>query len=346
MSDASNTYIVVGATGLVGRELISILVEQGVEPSTIRAAASDVSVGRIVELAGCAFVLQPVRETLFQRDAIVFLCASADLSKQWAPRAVAEGCTVIDCSSAFRQTDGVPLVIPCVNGELLDDQPSLIAGPNCTTIVLLTAISPLRKAFAPRLRSVTVATYQALSGAGRAGLEALASENAGQASVPGGVFPEPCAGNVFCHESEVDAGTGFSGEETKVITESHRIWREDSVQIAPTCMRVPVERVHTEAISMEFAGEVLEADVYRVLRASPEVVLVNGPDDGGYPTALKASGGDHVLVGHVRVQHFAGDGVTRVSLVACGDQLRTGAALNAVRIARALATDTAGARHD
>ena len=336
MSGTSGHYVVIGATGLVGRELISILMEQGVEPSAISVAASDASVGRIVELGGCAFVLQPLGEALFEQESVVFLCASAQLSTQWAPRAVAAGCTVIDCSSAFRRTDGVPLVIPCVNGELLDRQPSLVAGPNCTTIVLLTAISPLRKAFAPRLRSVNVATYQALSGAGRDGLDALAAENAGAATIPGGVFPEPCAGNVFCHESPVDPGTGLSGEEEKVISETHQIWNDDVVQVTPTCMRVPVERVHTQAISLEFAGDVSEADVYRVLRASPEVLLVDGPDDGGYPTALKAAGGDHVLLGHVRVQYFAQRSVTRVSLVACGDQLRTGAALNAVRIAQQL----------
>jgi aspartate-semialdehyde dehydrogenase len=322
---------VVGATGLVGRELISILVERGVEPSAITAVASDASASSMVELGGCAFVLQPLRETLFVQGCVVFMCVSAEVSKQWSPRAVAVGCTVVDCSSAFRRTDGVPLVIPCVNGHLLDEQPSLIACPNCTTIVLLTAISPLRKAFSPRLRSVTVATYQAVSGAGRDGLDALASETAGHVPVVGGVFPEPCAGNVFCHESPVDVVSGLSGEEEKVIAETHRIWADDLVAIVPTCMRVPVERVHTEAITLEFSGGVSEADVLRVLRASPEVVLMDGPGAGGYPTALKASGGDEVLVGHVRVQH--GRGFTRVSLVACGDQLRTGAALNAARIA-------------
>lgn len=327
----SQRHVIIGASGLVGRELISILLEQGVAPGDMVVAASPASVGSAVSLAGCAFVLQAVDESLFQENDLVFCCASAEVARRWVPRATAARCTVIDCSSAFRASEGVPLVVPCVNGELLESGPKTLAVPNCTTIILLTAISPLRKAFSPRLRAVTVATYQAVSGAGRAGLAALHKLGGNGDS---DVFPEPCAGNVFVHESAIDEATGLCGEEAKVESESHRIWGDASVTMSATCIRVPVERVHTEAITLDFDGEVPLADVHRVLRVSPEVQMIDGPDDGGFPTALKAAGGDSVHVGHVRVQAHRGG--TRVSLVACGDQLRTGAALTAARIAQQL----------
>ncbi len=327
----SKRYVIIGASGLVGRELISILLDQGVPPSDMVVAASPSSASNAVNLAGCAFVLQTVDELLFQANDLVFCCASAEVARRWVPRATAAGCTVIDCSSAFRASQGVPLVVPCVNGELLESGPKTVAVPNCTTIILLTAISPLRKAFTPRLRAVTVATYQAVSGAGRAGLTALRGLGGdGQSNV----FPEPCAGNVFVHESSVDEATGLCGEEAKVEAESCRIWADDAVTMSVTCMRVPVERVHTEAITLDFDGDVPLADVQRVLRVSPQVQVIDGPDDGGFPTAIKAAGGDRVHVGHVRVQAHGGG--TRVSLVACGDQLRTGAALTAARIAQQL----------
>jgi aspartate-semialdehyde dehydrogenase len=318
-------HVIIGASGLVGRELVSILLAKGVAPADMVPVAS---AGRAVNLGGCAFVLQALDASVFKPNDVVFCCASADIARKWVPRAAAMGCTVIDCSSAFRASEGVPLVVPCLNGALLDAKPSVVAVPNCTTIILLTAISPLRKAFGSRLRAVTVATYQAVSGAGRAGLAALYWND------DEGVFPEGCRGNVFVHESDIDESTGLCEEEAKVETESHRIWGDDSVTITATCMRVPVERVHTEAITLDFDGDVSLEDVLRVLRVSPEVQIVDGPQDGGFPTALKAARGDSVLVGHVRAQAHGGG--TRVSLVACGDQLRTGAALSAVRISHRL----------
>ncbi len=324
--------IIIGTTGLVGRELLSILVNCDFDQTRITVTASDQSVGSVIDVEESAFVLKQLQASLFNENALVFQCASNEAAIQWVPMALGSGSTVIDCSSTYRSDPSVPLVIPCVNGELLDNEPQLIASPNCTTIILLTAINGLCKTYG--VESISVATYQAVSGAGRDGLEALLQESAGKVSAPDGVFPEPSAFNVFCHESSIDPETGFNGEEARVIAESRRILGNQSLPLAVTCMRVPVKRVHTEAITLTLFGNHTVEEVLQTLRVTENVVLLN--DEGHFPTALKASGGDFVLVGHVRVQHESDQ--TILSLVACGDQLRTGAALNAVRIAESLTT--------
>jgi aspartate-semialdehyde dehydrogenase len=322
--------LVIGASGLVGSELISILLEMGIGPSTIIATSSEHSAGKALEIGGTAFVLKTISEDLYSCTELVFQCASNKAASIWVPKAIEAGCSVVDCSSEFRETQGVPLVIPSLNGDLLKDNPQLVASPNCTTIILLSAIHKLQVAF--DVQSITVATYQAISGAGRAGLEALRNEIIGKPISAGGIFPEPCAFNVFCHESPVNSETGFNAEEEKVISEVRKICCDDSIEIMPSCMRVPVERVHTEAITIIFRGEIISEQIKQTLRDTPDVVLLN--DEGHFPTALKARGGDEILVGHLRVVSAIDH--TTVSFIACGDQLRTGAALNAVRIAQEL----------
>lgn len=331
MSITHRQIVVIGASGLVGSECISILIERGVDPTCIYATASTQSSGKAIEIDGFAFVLQEFAPSLLNENTLVFQSASNKVAKECIPIAIEAGCTVIDCSSAYRNDSSVPLVIPCVNGELLDTSPRLIASPNCTTIILLTAINSLCTTY--EATSITVATYQAASGAGRDGLEALWQESAGKSPVSKGLFPEPIAFNVFCHESPVSSASGLNDEEATVIYESHRILGNESLPIAVTCMRVPVERVHTEAVTISLTGTISKKDLLNELQHAESVVLLD--EEGHFPTALKASGGDVVLVGHIRVQHV--DDQTVLSLVVCGDQLRTGAAFNAVRIAESLA---------
>ena len=321
-----NNILIIGASGIVGQELISILLDRGADPTSIIPTASSQSAGKSIEIGGFAFVLQDIQADLFETSPLVFQCATNEAALEWIPIALKKNCQVIDCSSAYRQYAHVPLVIPYINGEELLSNPQLIAGPNCTTIVLLTAINILLKEL--DVQSITVSTYQALSGAGRAGLDALSHETAGNTPSIDSIFPEPCAGNIFCHESAVNSATGFNSEEEKVIAEIYKICNQDSLTIMPTCMRVPVERVHTESISLTFQGNTTKQEILALLDATPNVLVLD--EESHFPTALKASGGDTVLVGHVRVSG------STISLVACGDQLRTGAALNAVRIAEQL----------
>ena len=235
--------------------------------------------------------------------------------------------TLIDNSSAFRSHPDVPLVIPEVNGELLNGNPPLIANPNCSTIMLLTALNPLRAAFG--VRSVQVSTYQAVSGAGRAGLESLREQTRASVlgdAITGGIFPVPCAFDVFEHESAIDPVTGFNGEESKMITESRKIWQSPSLRVLPTCVRVPVERAHAQAITIELNTTVSVGLVRDVLRQAPGIELA-----GGHTPLTPASiaGSDEVHIGRVRVDP---DDTRRVLLWVCCDQIRKGAALNAVQI--------------
>lgn len=322
--------VVIGASGLVGQELISILLERGIDSTSIIPTSTKTSAGKAIEISDNAFVLQMIEKSLFSKSPLVFQCATNEAAKEWVPIALESGCQVIDCSAVYRQDNNVPIVIPSINGEQLRTNPQLIACPNCTTIILLTAIHKLQNAF--DVETITVSTYQALSGAGKEGLKALQRESRGEAPASESIFPEPCAFNVFCHESSVHSGTGLNGEEEKVIAEIHKICGDSSLHVIPTCMRVPVERVHTESITLSVNEDVSEKDVMHALQTSTNVLVLN--EEGHFPTALKASGGDDVLVGHVRV--VSRKNCSTISLIACGDQIRTGASLNAVRIAEKL----------
>ncbi|MCA9300319.1 MAG: aspartate-semialdehyde dehydrogenase, partial [Phycisphaerales bacterium] len=231
--------------------------------------------------------------------------------------AVEAGAVVVDNSAAFRMSH--PLVIPTVNGHLVQG-PGLYANPNCSTIMFVAALDPIRRAFG--LRHVTVSTYQAVSGAGRDAIEELRTQTRalarGEVASPQ-VFPEPCAQNVFPHESEID-DTGFNGEERKMIAESARLWNED-VPILPTCVRVPVERAHSQSIVAELDRPASAEAIIDVLRATPGLRLVDTP------TPLKAAHTDDVHVGRVRTRG------SRVAIWTCCDQLRRGAALNTIEIA-------------
>lgn len=332
---------VVGATGAVGREALAILAERGVEPVHVRALASARSAGGVLRMADARIAVLDADAFDWKGVRVALFCADAATSRTLAPRAVRAGATVIDNSSAFRLDPRVPLVVPEVNGDLLDPRPSLIANPNCSAVILLTALQPLRCAFG--VRSIHVATYQAVSGAGLPAIESLRDEaahfhvhgrTARAASSP---FREPCAFNVFSHDSDVDARTGLNGEEAKIIDESRRIWNDPALPISPTCVRVPVFRAHTQAITVELARPAREDEIRSAVGRAPGLRIVDDRAGNDFPTPLKASGGDDILVGRIRPDPAepadASGRHARWCLLASGDQLRKGAALNAVQIA-------------
>jgi aspartate-semialdehyde dehydrogenase len=244
----------------------------------------------------------------------------------------------------------VPLVIPEINGGELDrlrpgagtgSPGAIVANPNCSAIILLMALEPLRRAFG--VRAIIVSTYQAASGAGAEAMEELRQQTAdvlaGREPRPR-VFPEPCAFNIFSHNSEIDPATGLNIEEQKVIEESRKIWRQPELQVCPTCVRVPVLRAHAESIRVELARPATEADISAAYRGFAGVRLVDDRPANNFPTSLKASGGDDVLVGRLRPDWATAAGADRVGAVtqlAAGDPLRQGAARNAVQIAERLA---------
>jgi len=333
MIDTRTRIAIVGARGAVGRELSAILESRGARDVKLlgRSACRETGQKRLT------------RSRLADRD-IVFLCTPSEVSRRWAPLALERGAVVIDNSSAYRLDETTPLVVPEVNPESIDpDHSRLYANPNCSTILLLLALAPLHRAFGCERAAVT--TYQAASGAGAAAMgeleAATAAALAGRAFAPR-VFREPAAFNCFSHDSAVDPTTGSNGEEDKIERESRRILGPQP-RVTATCVRVPVLRAHCEAVNLTLTQPVTAAEARGILASASGLELIDDTGRNSFPTSLGASGRDAVLVGRVRVdrsQPWEGEGKGArgfgLHLFLAGDQLRKGAALNAVQIAEAM----------
>ncbi len=326
---------IIGATGAVGREFVTVLRARRFPLRSLRLFASARSAGQTVTgLDGPARV-ETLTTRSFERVDLAFFSAGSAVSREFAPLAVRSGAVVIDNSSAFRMRPDVPLVVPEVNPQEAAGHRGILANPNCSTIIMAVALWPLHRLC--RVRRVVVATYQAVSGAGARALAELESQTravlAGEAPRPA-VFACPCAFNVFSHDSPVGAD-GYNVEETKLILETRKIFSDNEIQIAPTCVRVPVRRAHTVALSIEFAAP-LDLDAARAaLAAAPGMRMVDDRDANHFPTPLEATGRDEVLVGRLRYDVSLPDR-RGLQLMCCGDQLLKGAALNAVQIAELL----------
>lgn len=348
--NANRTIAVVGATGAVGREMLDILAAHGVEAGQVKAFASARSAGQRLEYGSCEVVVETFgTESLDGIDVALFSAGSA-ISKQFGRAAAQRGTIIIDNSSAFRMDADVPLVVPEINPEALDSVNrngggAIIANPNCSTIITLMAVTPIH-----RLLGVTrmvVSTYQAVSGAGAAAMEELRRQARqvldGQQPTCE-VFDQPCAFNVFSHNTAIGED-GCNVEETKMVKETHKIWGDASVRVAATCIRVPVFRAHCASINLTLAEPVRDLDAVReAIAAFPGVRVVDDRAGNRFPTPLEASGKDDVFVGRLRLDASQMDEQGRcwgVNLFASGDQLRKGAALNAVQIAEARRTHAA-----
>jgi len=348
---------IVGATGAVGQEFLSILAARNVPGSSLRLLASARSAGTEIAYGGEMLRVEELGADSFAGIGVALFSAGAERARDFAPHAVAAGATVIDNSSAFRMSPDVPLVVPEVNGHLVTpnasgDSPAsggrasagIIANPNCSAIILVTAVDPLRRAFG--LQRMVVSTYQAASGAGAAAMRELAVQTGtvldGGAPQPE-VFAEPCAFNVFSHDTPVDPTTGRNVEEQKVIEETRKIFASPALSMSVTCIRVPVLRAHAESVNLTLAHPATEAEVREALARAPGVEVLDDRTANDFPTSLKASGRDNVLVGRIRVddsQPREEDAGCGFELFIAGDQLRKGAALNALQIADLLAAAT------
>ncbi len=362
---------IAGVTGAVGREMLEILEQRCFKHASIKALASPRSAGQKLPYRGGALTVEPLTHDSLKGVDIALFSAGSAISKEFCPQAAAAGTIIIDNSSAYRMTEGVPLTIPEVNPESLSSlrhsvTPSLgggrhfphgiIANPNCSTIILLMALTPLRNAFG--VERAIVSTYQAASGAGAKGMDELEAQTkadlAGEPIVPQ-VFHEPYAFNLFSHNTPIDPITGLNTEETKVILETRKIWNDPSTAISATCIRVPVRRAHAESVNVTVKTPATTQQVRDALAKFPGVRLVDDRAGNLFPTPLKASGKDDVLVGRIRPDpscHYLAalgkvvpgtqspldyNGTFRsFDLFICGDQLRKGAALNAVQIAELL----------
>ncbi|GIU99819.1 MAG: aspartate-semialdehyde dehydrogenase [Actinomycetota bacterium] len=335
---------VVGATGAVGREMIRILQERDFPVDELVPLASERSAGTTVAFRGREREVRPLSpEALEGVDLALSSCGGA-VAKTFVPQAAARGTVCVDNSSAFRMEPWAGLVIPEINPEEVRPDRRVYCVPNCTIITTLMAVAPLHRAAG--LRALSVASYQAVSGAGQKGVRELAEQIAKLAgseeelghpdpeALPRGeVFGKTIAYNVVAKIDAFDPETGFTFEEIKMAREAKRILSLPDLQVAATCVRVPVVTGHSVAVEATFERELAPAEAREILAAAPGVRVVDDPANLRYPSPLEAAGGDEVLVGRIR-RHP--DRPETLLLFACGDNLRKGAALNAVQIAEAV----------
>ena len=334
MTDKYNVAIM-GATGAVGQVMMEILSERDFPLGQLRLLASARSAGRELEYDGEKIVVEELTENSFAGIDIVLASAGGSLSKLYNPHAVAAGAVVVDNTSAYRMDREVPLVVPEINPGDLDAHRGIIANPNCSTIIMDVVVWPLYQR--QRIKRIVVSTYQAVSGAGARAMEELEQQTrqvlAGQAATPR-ELPHQIAFNLFSHNSDIGP-EGYCEEEMKMIHETHKMFHDDEVQITATTIRVPVMRAHSEAINLEFAEPFSAAEAREILAEAPGVLIVDEAEQSHFPMPIEASGRDEVLVGRIRQDISRPDG-TGLDLWVSGDQLRKGAALNAVQIAEVL----------
>lgn len=327
---------VVGATGAVGETMMSILEERDFPVRTLYPLASARSAGKTVKFRGKSVRVTDLAEFDFSRAQIGLFSAGGSISEEFAPKAAAAGCIVIDNTSHFRRDADIPLIVPEVNLPALAGytQRNIIANPNCSTIQMLVALKPIYDAVG--IERINVCTYQAVSGTGKEAIEELAGQTArllnGQ-SIECEVYPKQIAFNVLPHIDTFQEN-GYTREEMKMVWETHKIFGDESIQVNPTCVRVPVFFGHSEALHIETRDKISAADARKLLEGSPGITVIDERADGGYPTAVTESAGkDPVFVGRIRedISHPRG-----LDLWVVSDNVRKGAALNSIQIAEAL----------
>ncbi|MGE5379612.1 MAG: aspartate-semialdehyde dehydrogenase [Methylocystaceae bacterium] len=321
---------VVGATGAVGQEMLKVLDEKNIPVSELICLADPKEAGSKIKFKGEEITVQAATHTSFKGVQIALFAVSTEVSKALAPQAVKSGAVVIDNSYAFRLDDKCPLVVPEVNPEDVRWHQGIIANPNCSTIIMVVAINPIH--LAAGLKRVVVSTYQAVSGAGIAGLDELAHQSrkalAGE-DYPPKVFAHPIAFNLIPHiDSFVEEG--YTREEMKMVWETRKIMHLPELKVSPTTVRVPVFRSHSESVNLETEKKITAEQVRNILATAPGVVLQDDPEHMLYPMPLYTSGHDEVYVGRVRDDISIDQGI---NLWVAADQIRKGAATNAVQIA-------------
>jgi aspartate-semialdehyde dehydrogenase len=327
---------VVGATGNVGREILNVLAERQFPLDEVAAVASARSTGTVIDFgdSGQELKVQNLEHFDFSGWDIALFAAGSEVSKVYAPISAAAGCTVIDNSSLYRMDPDVPLIVPEVNADAISGyaKKNIIANPNCSTAQLVVALKPLHDA--ATVKRVVVATYQSVSGTGKSGMDELFEQSrnifVGDPSEPK-VYPKQIAFNVIPQAGDF-LDDGSTTEEWKLVVETKKIL-DPKIKVSATCVRVPVFVGHSEAVNVEFEDEISAAQAQRILRESPGVMLIDKREDGGYVTPVECVGDYATFVSRVREDPTVDNGL---SLWVVSDNLRKGAALNAVQIAELL----------
>jgi aspartate-semialdehyde dehydrogenase len=332
----NKTIAIVGATGAVGQEFIGCIESRGIDVKSLKLLASARSAGKTAPFRGKTLIIEELKDDSFKGIDIALFSAGSGISKHYAPLAVKAGAVVVDNSSAFRMDPDVPLVVPEINARRIRDHKGIIANPNCSAITALVPLWPIHQK--NRIKRLIISTYQAASGAGAAAMQELVDGTRafldGKPFTPK-VMPHPYAFNVFNHNTTIDPATGYNDEETKVIRETRKIFEDDQIAIGVTCVRVPVLRAHSEAITFECENPISEDEARAILAKAPGVKIVDDRTKNYFPMPLDASGQGDVLVGRIRKDLSDPSGKS-ISIFVAADQLLKGAALNAVQIAELL----------
>ena len=327
---------IVGATGAVGEVLLELLESRSFPVNNLYLLASERSAGTTLSFKGKRITVQNLAEFDFSQAEIGLFSAGGSISAEYAPKAAAAGCVVIDNTSHFRRDEDIPLVVPEVNSHALERfaDRNIIANPNCSTIQMLVALKPIYDAVG--IARINVATYQAVSGTGKSAIEELAAQTArllnGQPA-ESKVYPKQIAFNALPHIDTFQEN-GYTREEMKMVWETQKIFEDETISVNPTCVRIPVFHGHSEAVHIETKEPISAAEAQALLERAPGVEVIDTRADGGYPTPVsEAAGSDPVYVGRIRedISHPMG-----LDLWVVSDNLRKGAALNSVQIAEVL----------
>jgi aspartate-semialdehyde dehydrogenase len=321
---------VVGATGAVGNEMIAILEQRNFPVQELSLLASERSVGKKLPYKGEEIAVQQLTENSFEHIDIGLFSPGASISKVFAPHAVKAGTVVIDNTSAFRMDPDVPLVVPEVNPHAIARHAGIIANPNCSTIQMVVALKPIHDAVT--IKRIVVSTYQAVSGTGKEAIEELETQAKNifnQKDIICQVYPHQIAFNCLPH-IDVFLENGYTKEEMKMVNETRKIMEDDSIRITATAVRVPVFYGHSEAVNIETAQKITPQEIWTLLSNAPGVTVVDDPKNNLYPLAIEAAGEDDTFVGRIREDESIENGI---NMWVVSDNLRKGAALNAIQIA-------------
>ena len=318
---------VVGATGVVGSKMLEVLEERNFPVTELLPVASSRSWGKKVSFRGKEWTVISADEAIARKPVLALFSAGGATSGELAPKFAAAGCYVVDNSSFWRMDPAVPLVVPEINADVLTPQDHIIANPNCSTIQMVLALAPLHKAYG--IKRIVVSTYQSVTGAGQRGIEQLEAERAGGS---GSKFPHPIDLNILPH---IDSflPDGYTKEEMKMVNETRKILRDPSIAVSATTVRVPVKGGHSESVNIEFCKPYDLAEARRLMAEMPGVVVQDDPENNVYPMPLYAWGKDEVFVGRIRRDPSVENGM---NLWCVSDNIRKGAATNAVQIAQVL----------
>ncbi|MDG1158633.1 MAG: aspartate-semialdehyde dehydrogenase [Flavobacteriales bacterium] len=316
---------VVGATGMVGEELLKVLEERNFPIVQLIPVASEKSIGKKIVFRGEAFPIVGLQTAIDMKPAIALFSAGGEMSLEWAPKFAEKGITVIDNSSAWRMSAEHQLIVPEINGHLLTKEDKIIANPNCSTIQLVMCLNPLHHRY--QIKRVIVSTYQSISGTGIKAVKQMENERKGEKGEM--AYPYPIDQNCLPH-CDVFLENDYTKEEMKLTNETKKILRDDSILVSATAVRVPVQGGHSESVNVEFEKDFEIADIKKMLHETPGVLLQDQPDVNKYPMPLFAKGRDEVFVGRIRRDHSH---PKAINFWCVADNLRKGAATNAVQIA-------------